>query len=226
MSFIENIQPEDKASDRERAHRSNLFLAAGIEVAGAASPVKIRNLSETGAMLEGPAFPAIGTILTLKRQEVEIDATVVWIRPPRCGVAFQGRIAVSEWVSGKRAAPDFGQGRAEEKSGAGRTEKRFSGVGAPAPAAKVPVATDIEGRIAEELAFVRRLLDSIGDELVDEPIFLQRHSRALQGFDLAGQILGNLANVLKAEDREAAIRAIGMEELRARLLRKALFDRD
>jgi hypothetical protein len=189
MSYLENIDSGGQAGDRTRAHRSNLFLAASIEVAGTASPVKIRNLSETGGMLEGPAFPAIGTALTLKRQEVEIEATVVWLRPPRCGVAFQGRIGVAEWVSGKRSPPEIDQ------------------------------------RVAEELAFVRRILDSIGDELVDEPVFLQRHAKALQGFDLAGQILGNLANVLKAEDREAAIRAIGMEELRARLLRKALFDR-
>jgi hypothetical protein len=229
MSIIDKIVAEEEAGARARAHRSNLFLAAAIEVGGASSPVKIRNLSQTGAMLEGPAFPSVGTALVLRRQALEIEASVVWIKPPRCGIVFHGLIAVGEWVSGKRAAPDFSQGRVDEIQAAIRADRPVppaspaAGV-APEAGPRPATETDIDRRIAEELAYVRRILDALGNELSDEPIFLQRHARALQQFDLTGQILGNLANVLNAENREAAIASIGMDELRVRLLRKALFD--
>lgn len=225
MAIAKDLEADQQAGERERAHRSNLFLAASIEAAGTNVPVKIRNLSETGAMLEAPSFPAVGTVLILKRQELDIEARIVWIAPPRCGVAFEGRIKVSDWVTGKRSNTGFGQDVADEASPAAQAAAPPS---APVAALKREhqPALEIDERVAEELAYVRRIVDAIADELADEPIFLQRHARTLQSFDLAGQILGNLANVLKAEDRDAAIKAIGMEELRARLLRKRLFRPD
>jgi hypothetical protein len=220
MSIADNIHAGQGAGARERAHRSNLFLSASFETAGTWNPVRIRNLSETGALLEGASLPAVGASLILKRQEVEIEARVAWLSPPRCGVAFQEAIKVGEWVSGKRGTADFEPAGVEERRVAGRrAEDRDP---SPAPAAH---GADVDARLAEELAYVRRMLELLSDRLADEPVFVQRHADKLQQFDLAGQILGHLAAVLQAEDREAAIQAIGMEELRARLMRKALFDR-
>ena len=67
---------------------------------------------------------------------------------------------------------------------------------------------------------MRRLLDSVGDDLTDDPIILQRHGKALQNFDIACQILTHLGAIVGARDRGAAVNAVAMEELRARLLRK------
>jgi hypothetical protein len=210
------------ADEYRRAPRSNLFLSAEIDTGGKASPVRVKNLSETGALLEGPAFPAVGTVLTLRRLDVQIGATVVWLAPPKCGVAFEGEVCVGEWIAGKAGPVTFGQARVDEMQATVRDRTSLR----PVPIAAVDRGKDVEdidGRVAEELAFVRRLLEALSDELVVEPIVVQRHARALQGFDLAGQILGHLAEVLTAKDREAAIREIGMEELRTRLLRKAIF---
>ena len=99
---VPSARPGEYERVRPRLHRSKLLLAATIESAGIKSAVRIRDLSETGALLEGPAFPAVDTVLTLTRLEVEIGARVVWIAPPRCGVEFQGRISIPEWTSGKR----------------------------------------------------------------------------------------------------------------------------
>ena len=71
-------------------------------------------------------------------------------------------------------------------------------------------------------ANARRLLDAISAELGGDPDVVQRHSRTLQDFDLAGQILGHLGALLAAEDRLTAIKAIGMPELRSRLLHTGL----
>jgi hypothetical protein len=74
-------------------------------------------------------------------------------------------------------------------------------------------------RLAEEIAYVQQLIESIGDELIGEPLILQRHAGALQKFDAANQILGHIASILSASDRVGAAERVGMENLRSRLLR-------
>lgn len=204
-------------SEQRRKHRANLFLAAMIEAGGVESPVRIRNLSETGALLEGPAFPAKGAKLVLKRQEVKVDATVRWIAGPRCGVEFGGQVAVQDWVAGK-TTPRFGQGHVDAVQAAVRAGASLN----PQPAKTEEAGVAADARIAEELAYLQRLLETMSAELIHDPAIVARHMRVLQSFDVADQILGHLAAILKADDREAAIRAIGMEELRARLLRRPL----
>jgi len=78
----------------------------------------------------------------------------------------------------------------------------------------------IDHRIADELDMVRRRLDQIGDALIADPILLQRHSTSLQALDLTNQILSHLAEVIKAEDKEAGADAVKMDDLRARLKRR------
>lgn len=77
----------------------------------------------------------------------------------------------------------------------------------------------IEARLAEEIEYARRLLDAISDRLITDPIILNRHQCTLQSFDIVGQLLGHLAKVTGSRDKEEAINRIGMQELRARLLR-------
>jgi hypothetical protein len=185
--------------------------------------VRIRNLSESGGMLEGAAFPNIGEKLVLRRAELDIGATVMWLMGTRCGVKFDGTISVSEWVSGK-AAPR-GQVRDQAHVDAIQAAVR-AGVDLPPaehPAATGGVSADLDLRIAEELAYVRRLLEGVGDNLTDDPMIAQRHAKQLQEFDLACQILGYLGGILFAEDRAAAVDAIGLQDLRARLTRNPLF---
>src|SRR4029450_1500105 len=115
---------------------------------------------------------AVGTLLILRRQEVEMVAKVAWLSPPRCGVAFEEEIRVGEWVSGKRGTTDFEPPRCEER----RVEDRraASNSGASDSASR---ATDIDARLAEELGYVRRLLDLLSDELAEEPVYVQRHAK-------------------------------------------------
>lgn len=91
---------------------------------------------------------------------------------------------------------------------------------APTPADLCPALVD--ARLSEELEYVRRLLDLMGDQFASDPVILQRHARSMQGFDLAGQILGHIAKVLASPDKGTAIDAIGMHELRIRLKRQEL----
>ena len=77
-------------------------------------------------------------------------------------------------------------------------------------------------RLAEELEYARRMLDQMGDELAADMAVVMRHSVALQSVDIVGQMLGHIANVVRALDSEAAVERIGMCDLKARLTRKGL----
>jgi hypothetical protein len=77
----------------------------------------------------------------------------------------------------------------------------------------------IDARLAEELAYAQRLLESLGDLLTNDPILLQRHQTTLQGVDFLGQMLGHLAKVVGSKDKGMAISRIGMQDLQARLAR-------
>jgi len=219
------VTDQPSAHQKPRSPRKNLLLGATIEAGALKAPVRIRNMSETGAMLDGPALPDVGTSLMLRRLQVEIGATVVWNTAGRCGIAFDGKVSVDEWVAGVRQIPRLGssgQARVDAIQSALRSGEQLSVEPPPAPTLPVS-AHELDSRIAEEMDHARRLLEDVGDELSDDPVLLQRHADLLQRFDIACQIIGHLGAVVGAPDRMAAIEGVTMLELKSRLLRKAIF---
>jgi len=91
----------------------------------------------------------------------------------------------------------------------------------PPPLSKALVPTDdvLKLRLAEELEFARRMIETMGDALSADPNLVMRHMVSLQSVDIAGQILGHIANVVRSSDPEGAVDLIGMSELRGRLKR-------
>ena len=92
----------------------------------------------------------------------------------------------------------------------------------PPPLAKALTPTDdhLRLRLAEELEYARRMLTSMGDELASDVVFVGRHLPELQTVDIVGQMLGHIASVVRSSDPPAAVEAIGMSELKARLMRR------
>ncbi|MBS0480308.1 MAG: PilZ domain-containing protein [Proteobacteria bacterium] len=214
--------PADAPGRQDRAPRKNLFMAAEIEADGVTLPVRIRNLSQGGAMIEGAVLPGEGAALILRRLQIELPATVVWRAAGRCGIRFGEPAFVEEWVAGRRS-PERMFGRGQARVDTIQAAIRSGGIIAddcPSTAGAAPDGRDLDRRLSEELAYVRRLLDVVGDELSDDPIMLQRHAHTLQNFDLACQILGHVGAILGAANRPNAVAAVTLEELRMRLLRK------
>ena len=194
------------------------MLAATISAGVVSAPVRICNLSEEGATLDGPRLPEVGTGLMLRRLDRSTFATVIWNHDGRCGLRFKRGISVSDWIGGGEAADNArrGQSRVDQLLLAIRS-------GAPlpaeteAPAPQLADAQPIEQRVAAELARVKRMLDEVAEELTDDIDVLTRHDRAMQRFDIAAMTVAELATVLAAEDREGAVAAVHMHELRSRL---------
>jgi len=77
--------------------------------------------------------------------------------------------------------------------------------------------TPLDQLLAAELDHARDLLVMMGDELAMNKELVAEHGMALQAIDIVGQMLGHIANVVRAEDRDEAIERIGMCDLKAKL---------
>lgn len=214
----------------ERAPRKNLFLAGAIESSQLRAQVRIRNMSENGAMLEGAALPAAGSSLILKRGELEIGGTVAWSNAGRCGIRLDGMVYLDEWVAGKRLPPKgaalCGQSRVDSIQAAirlGQPREALEDSEPPAGAVAPLSKEDLHHRIGREIAAVQRILVGNVDSFSDDPLMLARYGSQLQALQNASELLDHLARVLLAPDAEAAVGNISLHALRSRLLGKPLF---
>ena len=83
-------------SQNRRSRRAPVFLAASVEVAGTPEPVKLRNLSEEGALIEGERLPLEGTTTFFQRNELRLKSRVVWVQGRFAGVAFARPLKAEE----------------------------------------------------------------------------------------------------------------------------------
>jgi hypothetical protein len=79
---------ESSMAQNRRQRRSNVLMAAAIELSGMSLPVKLRNLSASGALVEGEHLPIEGSEIVFKRQELSVAARVAWAAGNRAGLSF------------------------------------------------------------------------------------------------------------------------------------------
>ena len=77
--------------------------------------------------------------------------------------------------------------------------------------------TPLDQLLAAELDHARDMLVMMGDELAMSTEIVAEHGTALQAVDIVGQMLGHIANVVRADDRAQAIERIGMCDLKTKL---------
>lgn len=85
-----------------------MLLAASLEVGGVRLPVKLRNLSEKGALIDGDHLPPAGTATIFCRKDLRLRSQVVWVHGKLAGIAFDEeleRAAVLRQVSRQQARP-------------------------------------------------------------------------------------------------------------------------
>ena len=71
-----------------RSRRSRVLLSACLDVAGIPLDVKLRNLSEVGALVEGDCLPSVGSTIWFRRDSLHLESTVVWVAGRLAGIAF------------------------------------------------------------------------------------------------------------------------------------------
>jgi hypothetical protein len=79
---------ESSMMKNRRSRRAPVLLAATVEVTGHPVAVKLRNLSEEGALIEGDNLPLEGSSTFFERNELRLRSRVVWVHGRYAGVAF------------------------------------------------------------------------------------------------------------------------------------------
>lgn len=207
----------EKADQDQRSvqQRSRVMLAATVIARDRSIDVRIRDLSRSGALVECDAALEVGSVVELLRNNNAVRAEIVWARAGRCGIKFENNVVIEEWV-GVPARPV----RPPEPS------RRPD----PAPAGLLPtwlvedksaggLDERLSKRVGEELAYIGRLIETIGSDIGSNPAIAHRHSGSIQNCRLAKMLLSEIATVLLAEDRAKAAAGIRTPELKARLLR-------
>lgn len=177
---------DDQPADTKRSQpRSSMFLAAVIRSGTEQAPVKVRNMSPNGAMVDTPLAPTRGTSVDLMRGPLIARATVMWSSGNRVGLRFASEVSVKEWLAPPTAVH---QQRVDEivalvKAG-----------GLPQTnSASANVAASREGRtqeqLVDDLAATMRLLGDLEDDLASSDETLTRHGMKLQNLDIAMQML-------------------------------------
>lgn len=84
---------ESGITQNRRARRSHVLMAASIEAGGVSVPVKLRNLSSEGALVEGVNLPAVDSVVIFRKNELNLPGKVAWVTGNRAGIAFDAKLA-------------------------------------------------------------------------------------------------------------------------------------
>lgn len=82
------MMDESSLSQNRRSRRSPVLLTATIYVAGVPVTVKLRNLSEEGALIESDRPPPEGAETYFERNDMRLKSRIVWVQGKYAGVAF------------------------------------------------------------------------------------------------------------------------------------------
>lgn len=205
MALIEENAASPSADGRRQA-RSSIFLAAIMCAGTERAPVKIRNMSPGGAMVESAVAPVAGSKVDLIRGMLVAQGTVVWSLANRCGVRFASEVSVKCWLA---ATTQVEQQRVDEivalvKSGA--TERVLSNV--------TPRQARSHEQLVGDLGAVIQLMQDLENELASSDATLERHGMKLQNLDIAMQMVRAIAGELGPDDDMAPVSLAKLEDLR------------
>lgn len=190
--IAESAHQLPSAGNARRQPRSSMFLTAVILVGREQSPVKVRNMSPSGAMVETTVDASPGTNVKLVRGRLVAEGSIVWTSGNRHGVKFDVEVSVQEWLAGPAKAE---QNRIDDIVSlikAGRVVPQVDG-------AEPPISA--EGRQSNEqsaidLEAVVNLIQDLEEDLASSPETLMRHQVKLQNLDIAMQMLRAVAEQL------------------------------
>jgi hypothetical protein len=172
------------AHEHRTEPRSNIFVTATLYAAGGSTPVRIRNMSHSGALVEAAALPSSGQPIRLSRGSLSVAGQIMWVAGPRAGLHFASPVSVTDWLpSGKRGS---GQQLVDELV----HQSRLGAVAQPAPLDPAPSRIPAT---AEELHRYQQMLERAGEQLASDPSVAGAHLTALQLIDGVAQALAKLA---------------------------------
>ena len=186
-----------------------MFLAAMLYGVGYSAPVKIRNMSASGALAEGAAVPEVGVAIRLVRGSLSVPGIVRWANEGRCGIEFASLVCVRDWLA---PPANSEQQRVDDVV---RLVKGGAVALNPAPRSITGITSSrhcaVPAQLGDDLRRVCALIDKLGESLLCDEATVVRHGLELQNFDICRQTIAAVADVLGGDSNEAANR---LENLR------------
>ena len=95
-----------------KTRRSNVLMSASLELSGTSLPVKLRNLSVDGALVEGDKLPVEGASVLFRKGDLSVSGQVAWVKGRQAGVAFAQNLNPDQLLRHipaprPRVTPDF-----------------------------------------------------------------------------------------------------------------------
>ena len=179
---------QEGASERRSTTRASLYLAATLYCDDHSFPVKIRNISSTGALLESRTMLTAGVLVQLVRGSLIVHGLVAWAEDGRYGLKFSGSVDVQQW----RATPmNAEQQRVDDVV-------RLVKAGAvPLPInAPSPDRPDDANELSADLQRASALIGKLADRLAKDSIVVALYATELQNLDIAIQIIAAVEGIL------------------------------
>ncbi|MEA1071468.1 PilZ domain-containing protein [Sphingomonas sp. LY160] len=79
---------QSSSPQNRKTRRSNVLMTATLELSGASLPVRLRNLSAEGALVEGEKLPVEGAAVQFRKGDLVVAARIAWVKGRNAGVAF------------------------------------------------------------------------------------------------------------------------------------------
>ena len=103
----QSINPQNR-----KARRSNVLMSASLELSGTSLPVKLRNLSADGALVEADTLPVEGAAILFRRGDLSVQGHVAWVKTRHAGISFSRKLKPDQVLRHvptprARVKPDF-----------------------------------------------------------------------------------------------------------------------
>jgi len=198
--------------DARSAPRTNMFIAATLYWDQHRNPVKVRNMSLTGALVQSPVVPPAGARVHLIRGSFSAEGRVVWADKNRCGLHMMTPVNVRDWLSPPTNSEQQRVDQIVALVKAGAVPIPAGPLGRPDRPELPPSLTN--DQLTHDLGLAPQLTEDLGDNLAEEPDTLMRHATKLQNLDIAMQMLAAICSELSADDGSNGARMARIEDLR------------
>lgn len=170
---------ETERTEERAEPRTNLFVAATIATDAMSGPVRLRNISPSGARVEAAELPDVGARVRLRRGTLSISGVVGWRNGKSMGMRFDRPTDVQLWLpNGQSSQQTIDQAVKAIRLG------------------DHPAPTPVPARNSEsyELLSIADMLEGLGDALSEDPEVVAKYFAKLQVLDIATQKLRQIGS--------------------------------
>lgn len=167
--------------------RTNLFVAAVLYSEDGNCAVKVRNLSESGVLVEASTLPPVGTAVRLCRGSLGVCGRIIWQRAGKAGLRLTSTITVADWLPNNKSRH---QSHVDELIHRMKAEEETD--------SSNPSSSRLESEaptIPQQVSAIAAGVERLANELAADPYVIANHSWKLQQLEGVVQQLRKIVAV-------------------------------